>query len=92
MHVGELLGMYIGFQLVLQALWGRPSGRGRDCRWGRGRSQLKKMIEEEIVSHEVGRDEPVAKTPEIITVDEGEGGLYGRLWKYRGKSRRSGHW
>lgn len=38
-------------------------------------TQLKKMIEEEIVSHEVGRDEPVAKTPEIITVDEGEGGL-----------------
>ena len=38
-------------------------------------TKLKKMIEEEIVSHEVGRDEPVAKTPEIITVDEEGGGL-----------------
>ena len=38
-------------------------------------TRLKKMIEEEIVPNEVGRDEPVAKTPEIITVDEDGGAL-----------------
>lgn len=32
-------------------------------------SRLKRMIEEEIVPNEVGRDEPVTKSPELITLD-----------------------